>query len=133
MLADTGLRPDECYRLRWEHVNWKNGSNGTLLVTHGKTAAARRMLYLTPRVRFILETRWEYAGSPADGWVWPAPTESGHVNHASLKKQHARAFKNANEEIATRTKTGEKKPSLLKPWVLYSFRHTFLTRLGESG
>ena len=25
------------------------------------------------------------------------------------------------------------KPVLLKPWVLYSFRHTFLTRLGESG
>ena len=27
----------------------------------------------------------------------------------------------------------ERKPALLTPWVLYSFRHTFLTRLGESG
>ena len=40
MLADTGMRPEECYRRRWEHVTWVNGRYGTLLVTHGKTAAA---------------------------------------------------------------------------------------------
>jgi len=61
VLVDTGMRPDECYRLRWENLSWKNGSNGTVLVTHGKTAAARRMLYLT------LETRWEIAGRPLEG------------------------------------------------------------------
>src|SRR5205823_12088925 len=43
VLADTGMRPDECYRLRWEDITWSNGSNGTLLITHGKTAAARRV------------------------------------------------------------------------------------------
>jgi integrase len=133
VLADTGLRPDECYRLRWENISWTNGTNGTLLVTHGKTAAARRVLYLTPRVRFILETRWEFAGSPSDGWVWPAPTKSGHVNHASLKKQHARAFKTANADTIKRAALNGTKPVLLTPWVLYAFRHTFLTRLGESG
>jgi integrase len=133
VLADTGLRPDECYRLRWENITWTNGTNGTLLVTYGKTEAARRVLYLTPRVRFILETRWEFAGSPSEGWVWPAPTRCGHVNHASLKKQHIRAFKTANAEITKRAAESGAKPLLLKPWVLYSFRHTFLTRLGESG
>jgi integrase len=40
VLADTGLRPDECHRQRWEEITWANGRNGTLLVTHGKTAAA---------------------------------------------------------------------------------------------
>jgi hypothetical protein len=39
ILADTGSRPDECRRLRWEEITWVNGCNGTLLVTHGKTAA----------------------------------------------------------------------------------------------
>src|SRR5207253_11030348 len=58
VLADTGMRPDECYRLRWEDMTWVNGRNGTLLVTHGKTAAARRVLPMTPRVRAVLEARW---------------------------------------------------------------------------
>ena len=133
VLADTGLRPDECYRLRWENITWTNGSNGTLIITHGKTGAARRVLYLTPRVRFILETRWEFAGSPSEGWVWPPPTRCGHVNHASLKKQHIRAFKTANAEATKRAATSGTKAVVLTPWVLYSFRHTFLTRLGESG
>jgi integrase len=125
VLADTGLRPDECYSLRWEDLNWSNGRNGTLLITHGKTTAARRLIPMTPRVRFVLETHWEDAQKPAVGWVWPAPTRKGHIDHSSLKKQHARAFLNANKET--------KGPHKLTPWVLYAFRHTFLTRLGESG
>jgi hypothetical protein len=40
---------------------WVNGRNGTLLVTHGKTKAARRMLPMTPRVRLLLESRWKTA------------------------------------------------------------------------
>jgi integrase len=127
VLADTGMRPDECYRLRWEDLTWSNGRNGTLLVTHGKTAAARRVLPLTPRVRLVLEYRWERASKPSEGWVWPAPTQSGRIDHSSLKKQHARAFRTANENGR------EHKLRPLKPFVLYSFRHTFLTRLGEAG
>ena len=117
ILVDTGLRPEECFRLRWEALTWSNGRHGTLLVTHGKTAAARRVLPMTPRVRTVLENRWERAGKPADGWVWPAPTHSGHLEGSSIKKQHAKALKGSN----------------VRPFVLYSLRHTFLTRLGESG
>jgi integrase len=127
VLADTGMRPDECYRLRWENVTWANGRYGTVLVTQGKTAAARRVLPMTPRVRGVLEMRWESAARPADGWIWPAPTRSGRVDHSSLKKQHARAFRTINAEA---TKSNMR---VIKPWVLYAFRHTFLTRLGESG
>ena len=51
VLVDTGLRPEECFRLHWESITWTNGRFGTLIVTHGKTAAARRVLPMTPRVR----------------------------------------------------------------------------------
>jgi integrase len=117
VLADTGMRPEECYRLRWEFVTWVNGRHGTLLVTHGKTAAARRVLPMTPRVRAILEARWKAAGKPLEGHVWPAPSKSGHMEPSSLKKQHLKALK----------------LSKVRPFVLYSLRHTFLTRLGASG
>ena len=127
VLADTGMRPDECYRLRWEDLNWVNGRNGNLLVAYGKTAAARRVLPMTPRVRSLLDTRWDAAGKPSEGWVWAAPTSSGRIDHSSLKKQHAKAFRTANNEAKKNSL------SLLTPFVLYSFRHTFLTRLGQSG
>lgn len=127
VLADTGLRPEECYRLRWEGVGWANGRNGTLLVTHGKTAAAHRVLPMTLGVRATLETRWDQAGKPTEGWVWPAPTRSGHVEASSLKKQHARTFR----IVETEAKKNHVKP--IRTFVLYAFRHTFLTRLGESG
>jgi integrase len=117
VLVDTGLRPEECYRLLWDSITWANGRNGTLLVTHGKTKAARRMLPMTPRVRHILETRWEACGRPLEGQVWPAPTKSGHIEPSSLKKQHRKALRLSN----------------VRPFVLYSLRHTFLTRLGQSG
>jgi site-specific recombinase XerD len=49
--------------------------------------------------------------------VWPAETKNGHINHDSLKLQHRKALKLAR----------------VRPLEVYSIRHTFLTRLGESG
>jgi integrase len=114
---DTGLRPDEAYALRWENVNWRNGKYGTVFVAHGKTAAARRVVPMSARLRFVLEHRWEQAGSPAEGWVWPAQTKSGHYEQSTPKKRHNKAIRD----------------SKIRPFVIYSARHTFLTRLGESG
>ena len=73
--------------------------------------------------------------------MWPAPTTSGHINHASLKKQHARTFRTINTPPKQDGKAAEAKPELendkklqrIRPFVLYAFRHTFVTRLGESG
>jgi integrase len=127
VLADTGMRPEECFRLRWEAIAWINGRHGTLLVTHGKTAAARRVLPITPRVRSILEARWEAAGKPVEGWIWTAATRSGHMEPSSVRKHHASTF----DTIAAQAKENKLKP--VRPFVLYSLRHTFLTRLGESG
>ena len=126
VLVDSGLRPEECFRMRWENVNFETGKYGSFLVTHGKTASARRLLPLTSRVRLILANRWQHADKPEDGWVWPAPTASGHVEPSTLKKQHAKAFKTITEHTP-------KDKKAVRPFVLYSLRHTFLTRLGESG
>jgi integrase len=127
VLVDSGLRPEECFRLRWEAITWVNGRHGSMLVTHGKTAAARRMLPMTLRVRNILERQWERAGKPVEGWVWTALTASGHVEPSTIKKQHGRTFKALAEQA------GKNNEKPMRPFVLYSLRHTFLTRLGESG
>jgi integrase len=120
VLADTGLRPDECYQLRWEYISFENlprYTYGSLFVAHGKTKAARRKLPLTPRVRSVLDMLWSNQGKPEVGWVFPARTKTGHVDHSSVRKQHLKALK----------------VSAVRPFVLYSLRHTFLTRLGASG
>ncbi|MBV9624768.1 MAG: tyrosine-type recombinase/integrase [Acidobacteria bacterium] len=84
-----------------------------MLITQGKTAAARRALPMTPRVRAILEARWNAAEKPIEGHIWSAPTRSGHIDHSTLKKQHVRALKLSG----------------VRPFVLYSLRHSFATRL----
>jgi integrase len=127
VLIDSGMRPEECFRLRWESVSWSAGRHGTLLVTHGKTAAARRQLPLTLRVRAIFEKRRELLNNPHEGWIWPASTRSGHLESSSLKKQHARTF-----HVLAEKRDGGTHMRVRK-FVLYSLRHTFLTRLGESG
>jgi len=113
VLNDTGLRPDECHCLDWSDITFTNGRHGKLLVRYGKTDAARRELPLTPRVRALLEARWENAGRPAEGWIWPAPTKTGHIDHSSLKKPHRNALRLSG----------------VRPFVMYSLRHTFATRI----
>jgi integrase len=127
LLIDSGMRPEECFRLRWENVTWVNGRNGTMLVTHGKTNAARRMLPMTARVRAVVESIWERAGKPVEGWMWPARTANGHVEPSTLRKQHLSVFDTLTKEAAS----NNERP--VRPFVLYALRHTFLTRLGGSG
>ena len=117
VLVDTGMRPEECFRSRWEFIQWASARYGALLVTRGKTAAARRLIPLTPRVRATLESLWNAQQRPLEGWVWPAPTRSGHMEPSSLRKQHRKTLRLSG----------------VRPFVLYALRHTFLTRLGESG
>jgi hypothetical protein len=52
-----------------------------------------------------------------------AATNSGHVDE--IKSQHKKALKDSGLALA--------KGSRLEPIVLYSFRHTMLSRLGEAG
>jgi integrase len=59
----------------------------------------------------------KHRANPPQDWVWPSATKEGHINHSTVKKQHRAALKDSKVE----------------PFVLYSLRHTFLTRLGASG
>ena len=72
VLADTGMRPEECYRLRWEYVTWVNERFGSLLVTHGKDGCC------TSRAAYDSQSQEGVRGALGgcckllEGWVWPA-------------------------------------------------------------
>ena len=73
---------------------------------------------MTPRVRSLLRHRWKQKGGrPEEGFVWEGLTKSGHIEPSTIRKQHASALKLCG----------------VRPFVLYTLRHTFLSRLGESG
>ncbi len=104
VLLDCGLRPEECYRLRWEHVR-----DNALHIPFGKTANARRSIPLPNRAAVLLDMRKSVAASE---WVFPAPTQSGHMEQSTLVKRHSKAC-----ELAS-----------IEPMPFYTFRHTCLTR-----
>ncbi len=114
-LVDTGLRPEEFYSMRWEHINWKNGQSGTIFIPCGKTAAARRIVFQSARVRFVLEHRWEVAGSPCEGWVWPsgqrADTSNSQPSRSGLKRICKDATNQRKKQNRQRTNRG-KRPSM---------------------
>ena len=104
LLMDCALRPDESFRLRWDQVR-----DDALHLPVGKTENARRTIPLTPRTSAYLAMRSSVAESE---WVFPAGTKSGHIEKFSLKKQHTKACTLAEVPY----------------FVLYTFRHTCLTR-----
>jgi integrase len=104
ILVDCGIRPEECFRLRWEQCQ-----NDTIEITYGKTDNARRRIPCSQRVQSILAMRRGHVDGP---WIFPAPTKSGHIEPSSLQGQHAKAC-----ELAK-----------LEHFPIYTFRHTCLTR-----
>jgi len=86
-------------------------------IRSGKTKNAKRDLPLTQETYELFLRRFEKQGRPKEGWVFPAPTKSGHIEESSIRKQHLKALADA--------KVGH--------FELYCFRHTFLTILGASG
>ena len=105
VLIDSGLRPDECFRLKWAD----NIRDGAIEIHSGKGRGSRRRIPASQRVLSVLEMR--RAGHVSE-WIFPAPTKSGHVEASTLKKQHTAALK----------------ASGVAPFVLYTFRHTCITR-----
>jgi integrase len=117
LILDTGLRVGEVVALEWKeiHLEPANGARfGYLHVRDGKSRFARRNVPLTGRVRAVVERR--KAGSSAT-WVFAKdaarPMLNGSLDH--LHKKLRQTLKLSGE------------------FVLHSLRHTYGTRLGESG
>lgn len=108
ILIDCGLRPEECYRLRWDNIR-----EGAIEIFQGKRRGSRRRIPVSTRVQAILEMR---KASSASNWIFPAPTKSGHIEVSSLKKQHQKALE----------------ASQIQRFVLYDLRHTCLTRWSKA-
>ena len=104
IMQDTGMRPQDVFRMRWEHLNW---FKRVLFIPYGKTRNSRRYVPLSERVIKALELR----GASANGWVFPSThSKSGHISNV------------AGQWRCTRKAIG------LDPAVkLYCCRHTFAT------
>jgi integrase len=104
VVRDMGLRPEEVFCMRWEHVHW---DTRLYFNPKGKSRKARRWVPLSNRVFDALRLR---AGNDSD-WVFPSKrSASGHLT--TVSKQFRRA----------RTMAG------LPKWlVLYHARHAFGT------
>jgi integrase len=108
LLILQGCRPEEVYGLEQEHVDL---ARGVIHIQRGKTKAARRTLTLTSESKTILGRRLNGKSL----WVFPSPKKpAAHIG--SLDGSHNRVL----------TKTG-------LSFCTYDLRHTFATRLAESG
>ena len=77
IMQDTGMRPQDVFRMRWEHINW---FKRVLFIPYGKTKNSRRYVPLSERVIKALQLR----GTTANGWVFPSThAKSGHVSNVA--------------------------------------------------
>ena len=118
ILLDCGLRPEECFRLRRANI-----TDGKIEIHFGKTDNARRRIPMTPNVAAILEM--PLSKPESEVWVFPAATQSGHIEPSSLKKQHAKAVSEATRILREETQDEEQE---FAGFELYTLRHTCLTR-----
>jgi len=116
LLYGTACRPGEAYSLRWEAVAL-NRVGGLIQITQGKTANARRILPMVPRVHTMLVARHHAQGSPSEGWVFSSLGRCGHIIRQNCSRQHAAALRRSS----------------VKPFPVYTLRHTALTRLADAG
>jgi integrase len=110
LMLETGMRPEEVYRIQPESVNL---AGGFLFNPFGKTKAARRRVPLTTTARNVLARRMDGLKAP---FLFPCDTDATRpvpkVNNA-----HDRAVK----------------ASKVASFRLYDLRHTWATRAAESG
>jgi integrase len=111
LILNTGLRPEEAYRLRREDVHLVEGY---IHIPFGKTKAAKRDIPMNTEARKLLAERLENLGTEV--YVFPS------------KRDPSRPMGNiANTHHRTVERTG------LAWFRLYDLRHTFATRAVQSG
>lgn len=109
---DSGLRPDEALRMRWENILW---DKNLIFVPEGKTENAKRYVPLSDRVRDLLLARQPQQKVTKSPWVFPSSRKRGmHISYFSIAKQ----FSEVRKQV-----------KIPKGVVLYSARHSFATDL----
>jgi integrase len=104
---DSGLRPDEAIRMRWENVLW---DKNLIFNPDGKTEKSRRYVPLSDRVRDMLRARAQKTNGE---WVFPSKRKLGaHYSYSPI----AREFRLVKKRLG-----------LPEDLVWYSARHTFAT------
>ncbi len=104
IMMDTGMRPQEVFRMRWEDVNW---ANGTIFIPSGKTKNSRRHVPMSQRIERTLRMRGK---GRTEGWVFPSKSKRGYLT-----------------TVKTAFACARKKAGISNSIVLYSARHTFAT------
>jgi integrase len=111
LILNTGLRPEEVYRLRREDVHV---FEGYLHIPFGKTRAAKRNVPLNTVASKLLAARLEKFGTEV--YAFPSKRDA---------KRQMGNIANTHHRTVKRTKL---------PWFrLYDLRHTFATRAVQSG
>lgn len=110
LILETGMRPEEVYRIRSENVFI---DQGYLFNPYGKTKAAKRKIPLNAAALAIIKRRHENAKGP---YLFPHKKDSKRPM-LKANNAHDRALKN----------------SKVPKFRLYDLRHTWATRAAESG
>ena len=124
---DTGVRAGEGVTLEWMDVHFEPAPKskfGYIQIRERGRKKRGRILSMTPRVKATLENRRRFL--PDAVHVFPGRSKDRHILVSSLDHQHVRARIKAKDD-------GEKPIFTTKDFVIHSLRHTFGTRLGESG
>jgi integrase len=111
IILDTGLRPEEAFRIRVENLDF---TARTIFNPFGKTKAARRKVTMTDDVFEILKHRATKAKS---AFVFPSKT-GPQLPIGSVRKAHDLAVERAG---------------IADHFRLYDLRHTFATRAVAGG
>ena len=90
-VQDTGLRPDEVFRMRVENINW---SARAYFNASGKTKRSRRWVPLSQRVLDLLLMR---CGGRQEGWAFASKrSKTGHLTTIAKKFREARKANDAS-------------------------------------
>jgi len=107
IMLDSGLRPGEIFRMRWENIHWEQG---VIFNPRGKSRKSKRFVPLTERMKTALLER---KSDVEQGWVFPSKKSvSGHITGSETSKQWLEAKKLAG---------------IPESVVLYCARHRFGT------
>jgi integrase len=111
VIIDTGMRPEEVFRIRTENLNFAERS---IFNPFGKHRAAKRKVAMTADVFELLKTRAREGRGP---FVFPSKNDLGRPI-GSVRKAHDATVERAG---------------IAEHFKLYDLRHTFATRAVAAG